>query len=234
MSASISPKCRAHRSYVKAIREIQIPYSEREAAIELMITLRMEGNHERSLIIFSSRGSLICFTSEKKSLLWRQHERRHSHQNVGAFCSYVEALIEIHIPSYSERGSGARANDHSQDGRICQTSVAVAPGVSPHASDNNHNQVALDLNNSASRNHQVEVFHEFYLCGSVSGFKIHQQVECIGKINEDITTNMIIIIMEIGIMMIRLVVEETLSTDIEMMVSGNSNICVTFIVFCLT
>ncbi|KAL4273374.1 hypothetical protein GQ457_13G028290 [Hibiscus cannabinus] len=85
----------------------------------------------------------------------RQHERKHSDQNVSAPPSYEEAVIGTQSPAHSER--------------VGQTSVAAAPGASPPASNNNPNQAAPDIRNSASPpNHQVEAFDEFDPRGSVS------------------------------------------------------------------
>ncbi|KAE8734075.1 Clathrin interactor EPSIN 3 [Hibiscus syriacus] len=78
----------------------------------------------------------------------RQHERKHSEQNVGA------------PPSYEEAGNETQSPVHS--GRVGQTSAAAAPGASPPASNNNPNQAAPDRINSASPpNQQVEAFDEF-------------------------------------------------------------------------
>ncbi|XP_039071052.1 clathrin interactor EPSIN 2-like isoform X1 [Hibiscus syriacus] len=101
----------------------------------------------------SSRGSGA--RADDHSQDGRQHERKHSDQNVGAPPSYEDAVNETQSPAHSER--------------VGQTSVAAAPGSSPPASNNNPNQAAPDLSNSASPpNHQVEVFDEFDPRGSVS------------------------------------------------------------------
>ncbi|KAL4312203.1 hypothetical protein GQ457_01G034540 [Hibiscus cannabinus] len=100
----------------------------------------------------SSRGSGA--RADDHSQDGRPHERKHSEQNVGAPPSYEEAASEVRSPVHGER--------------VDQTSVAAAPGVSPPASNNNPNQAAPDLSNSASPNQQVEAFDEFDPRGSVS------------------------------------------------------------------
>ncbi|XP_038991826.1 clathrin interactor EPSIN 2-like isoform X5 [Hibiscus syriacus] len=101
----------------------------------------------------SSRGSGA--RGDDHSQDGRQHERKHSEQNVGAPPSYEAAANETQSPVHSER--------------VGQTSVAAAPGASLPASSNNPNQAAPDLNNSASvPNQQVEAFDEFDPRGPVS------------------------------------------------------------------